>query len=67
MSLITKSNEKNNNNDEEEMIVNLMNNIFQYEKKIQEINNLLNNNNTNINISQSKLSELKLQKNNLNM
>ena len=33
MSLITKSNEKNNNNDEEEMIVNLMNNIFQYEKK----------------------------------
>ena len=35
-------------------------------KKIQEINNLLNNNNTNINISQSKLSELKLQKNNLN-
>ena len=33
MSLITKSNGKNNNNEEEEMIVNLINNIFQYEKK----------------------------------
>ena len=66
MSLISKPNVKNNINEEEEMIANLMNDIFQYEKKIQEVNNLLNNNNADINKNQSKLSELKLKKNNLN-
>ena len=66
MSLISKPNVKNNINEEEEMIANLMDDIFQYEKKIQEVNNLLNNNNSDINKNQSKLSELKLKKNNLN-
>ena len=41
MSSLKESDEKKINNEEEEIIVNLMNEIFQYEKKIEEINNLL--------------------------
>ena len=62
MSSLINSDENNNNNNEEEIILNLMNDIFQYEKKIQEINNLLLNNNSDINKDQSKLTELKKQK-----
>ena len=66
MSLLTKSKEKNDNNEEIEIIMNLMEDIFQYEKKIQEVNNLLNNNNINISQIYSKISELKHQKLKLN-
>ena len=59
-----KSNENNNN--EEEIILNLINDIFQYENKIQEVNNLLIDNNADINNDHTKLSELKNQKLNLN-
>ena len=60
MSSISKSSDINNN--EEEIILSLMKDIFQYEKKIQEINNILNNNNTNINQDYERLSQLKHQK-----
>ena len=66
MSSLAKSKEKNNNNDEIEIIMNLMQDIFQYEKKIQEVNNLLNNNNINITQIYAKISELKRQKLKLN-
>ena len=66
MSSLAKSKEKNNNNDEIEIIMNLMQDIFQYEKKIQEVNNLLNNNNINISQIYAKISELKHQKLKLN-
>ena len=62
MSSLLNSNEKDNNNEEEEVIISLMKEILQYEKKIKEVNNLLNNNNTNFNQSYAKLSELKQQK-----
>ena len=47
---------------EEEIIVNLMSEIFLYENKIKEINNLLTNNNTDINKNYLELSNLRKQK-----
>ena len=55
-----KSNEIKDN--EEEIIINLINDIFQYENKIQEVNNFLYLNNTTITQNEIKLSELKHQK-----
>ena len=60
MSSLSKSSDKNIS--EEEIIINLMKDIFQYEKKIQEINNILNNNNINIDQDYERLSQLKQQK-----
>ena len=60
-SPISKPNESKDN-EEEEIIINLINDIFQYENKIQEVNNFLKSNNTTINKNQIKLSELKHQK-----
>ena len=62
MSSLINSRENNTNKEEIEIIINLMQDIFQYEKKIQEDNNILNNNNTNINQTYTKLSELKNHK-----
>ena len=49
-------------NNEEEIILNLMNEIFQYENKIKEINNLIMNDNTDKNENYMELSKLKKQK-----
>ena len=49
-------------NNEEEIIVNLMSEIFQYENKIKEINNILMNNNTDINKNNQELTKLKERK-----
>ena len=62
MSSLINSRENNTNKEEIEIIINLMQDIFQYEKKIQEVNNILNNNNTNITQTYTKLSELKNHK-----
>ena len=53
---------KEENNDEKKIIINLMDEIFQYENKIKEINDLLIVNNTDTNQNDSKLSELKMRK-----
>ena len=49
-------------NNEEEIIISLMNEIFQYENKIKEINNILMNNNSNKNKNFIELSNLKKEK-----
>ena len=49
-------------NNEEEIIISLMNEIFQYENKIKEINNILMNNNSNRNKNFIELSNLKKEK-----
>ena len=60
---MSKNNRLNEDiNNEEEIIVNLMSEIFQYENKIKEINNLLMNNNTVMNRNYIDISNLKKQK-----
>ena len=49
-------------NNEEEIIISIMNEIFQYENKIKEINNILMNNNSNKNKNFIELSNLKKEK-----
>ena len=53
---------KEENNDEKEIIINLMKEIFQYENKIKEINDLLIVNNTDTNQNYTNYSELKKRK-----
>ena len=53
---------KEENNDEKKIIINLMKEIFQYENKIKEINDLLIVNNTDPNQNYTNYSELKKRK-----
>lgn len=53
---------KEENNDEKKIAINLMKEIFQYENKIKEINDLLIINNTDLNQNYTNLSELKKRK-----
>ena len=53
---------KEENNDEKKIIINLMKEIFQYENKIKEINDLLIVNNTDINQNYTNILELKKRK-----
>ena len=53
---------KEENNDEKKIIINLMKEIFQYENKIKEINDLLIVNNTDPNQNYTNCSELKKRK-----